>query len=51
MTANLVPQEFIEMYTLQNEIKNGYIYLHKTYNMHAIYGKFCKWLAQEKVER
>ena len=27
IAANLVPQEFIEMYDLQDEIKNGYIYM------------------------
>ena len=27
IAANLVPQEFIEMYNLQDKIKNGYIYM------------------------
>ena len=27
IAANLVPQEFIEMYELQDKIKNGYIYM------------------------
>ena len=27
IAANLVPQEFIEMYKLQDKIKNGYIYM------------------------
>ena len=35
IAANLVPQEFIEMYELQDKIKNGYIYMRI---IHGIYG-------------